>query len=606
MRSRRQWLGLLLAYLSATCVYSNTSTAFVGLSIRSSGSSSSSPRVACSRRHSSSATTADNNTTSSSVLALLDQGKIQQISDLVLARAEARRIGDYEKADALREKINQLSFLPEHGLQIRLQDIPRTEGGGSTWTIENETSSSACLPPGPTVLQLAHAALGLALDCSERRVPVPHETLNGLVSQAKERLQKATAVEAELGGRKAADAAFWLALAGVTDDGLFEDLTTISTKELERFGNRSSCRAKDVLQILGRLSAAGIRNRPDLEQHAEALLKSKGSFPSSDSLLNFHSDRCLLMLWKFSARQRKQRTFLQAAMNHWASQKKETVVEIFQRKPLGTPFEKRHIEWSSLYDDASRPLVIDCGCGMGVSLLGLAQSTGNDSSPLLGDSSQLNFAGVDLNGLAISYARGLAKRWSLDSRLHFFQDNAERFLLQVLDSYPGPIQLCLIQFPTPYRLPNKDKENRGGNSQLPPSVTNGFMVTRELLHLIRRALQRTPSNNNAKLLLQSNCEDVAAWMKNAACNGCGFRVDTTFCDDHDSQEEEHTPDQRTPKRTLDWIAMGGERAVGEGWCQKPVLPRLGRTETEVACTLNKTPVHRCILTVEDQIEAPCL
>ena len=66
------------------------------------------------------------------------------------------------------------------------------------------------------------------------------------------------------------------------------------------------------------------------------------------------------------------------------------------------------------------------------------------------------------------------------------------------------------------------------------------------------------------------------------------------CEDP-SIESPGTLDIRTPKRTTDWISCGGERAEGEGWSTQPILPRIGRTETEVACMMNGTPVHRCRL-----------
>jgi len=52
---------------------------------------------------------------------------------------------------------------------------------------------------------------------------------------------------------------------------------------------------------------------------------------------------------------------------------------------------------------------------------------------------------------------------------------------------------------------------------------------------------------------------------------------------------------RPTKHTLDWIAMGGERAARTGWFQQSVLALTGRTETDIACMLNETPVHRCML-----------
>ena len=130
------------------------------------------------------------------------------------------------------------------------------------------------------------------------------------------------------------------------------------------------------------------------------------------------------------------------------------------------------------------------------------------------------------------------------------------------------------------------------------------MVTKNLLETIRSSLHPT----KGKLLLQSNCEDVAVWMRNLACKKAGFVI----LDDEDNNKNgddapppsSHalTP-QRIPQRTTDWINMGGERAEGRGWYQREVLHRKGATETEVACAINVTPVHRCILKVSDESES---
>mmetsp|Transcript_25606 Transcript_25606/g.45165 ORF Transcript_25606/g.45165 Transcript_25606/m.45165 type:complete len:198 (-) Transcript_25606:1041-1634(-) len=154
--------------------------------------------------------------------------------------------------------------------------------------------------------------------------------------------------------------------------------------------------------------------------------------------------------------------------------------------------------------------------------------------------------------------------------------------------YPGEIALCLIQFPTPYRLPKE-----GGNMQLPTSQFDGFMVTETLLESIHLNLLRS----NGKLLLQSNCEDVAVFMRNLACDHVGFTFETEDSQSPVSCSFENPQPKRVPQRTLDWIAMGGERAIGPGWFQTPVFHKEGCTETEKACLLNHTPVHRCLLRV---------
>lgn len=531
---------------------------------------------------------------------LLSKDERDRLSTLVGRRADARARGDYATADSIKNEIYRSVSLPQD-VVLQIHDVPRRDGGGSTWKLVRD----ATLMEGQTVLQLAHAALGIAVASSKGR---PHSTrdVDFLVKQAKERLDKRELVEFELKGRKAADASFWFALAGVTDPDLFDALTEISGKELRRYGTRPSCRAKDIWHVLERLAAAGVQSDKTVEQAAATALQSKHNRASNGqnatSLLDFHSDRCLLMIWKFSTRQRKQRAFLQSAVNHWEKQASQRVIasqssDIAQANDtIDNAFTTgREQEWFDLFTNPRLPLVVDVGCGMAVSLLGLAQCKSDEYS-------DANFAGVDLSGLSIGYANGLSRRWGLGGRLQFFVDNAESFVKRVLDSYPGPVRLCLIQFPTPYRLKlprngiNKDKASihQKGNSQLPVDGTSGFMVTRRLLELIHAVLSR--GEPGASLLIQSNCEDVAVYMRRMACEKVGYEC-VQFGDEEPPLEAPGALVTRTPKRTIDWISRGGERAEGEGWTTQPILPRIGRTETEVACMMNGTPVHRCLLRV---------
>ncbi len=123
------------------------------------------------------------------------------------------------------------------------------------------------------------------------------------------------------------------------------------------------------------------------------------------------------------------------------------------------------------------------------------------------------------------------------------------------------------------------------------------MVTENLLKIIRSSLHPT----KGKLLLQSNCEDVAVWMRNLASKKVGFSIVEDDKDDLPSSSSAST-ELRIPQRTSEWIEMGGERAKGRGWYQREILHRKGATETEVSCAINSTPVHRCILKAGDVSE----
>jgi SAM-dependent methyltransferase len=605
---------------------------------------------------------------------VLDEDLTSTLTYLVRQRSDARWKGDYTAADVFRKQIDLLGLPP--GFDIVMEDIARNEGGGSAWKLvydlqklvhdlhavsasvheDDAAEVSSNQRQSSSVLNLAHAALGMVVSSSERGVAVSPQQLDPLVEQARQQLQhwsnvdneltyanngvstssssgyepsfsldrirllessesseevaSWSAVETELRGRKAADAAFWFSLAGISDMELFSLLTRVCVKELQRFGGRPSCRAKDVRGIIERLAAAGVRDDPVLQKVALQCMESKSTSIATEEgeakidhsiLLDLHSDYCSLMIWKFSTRQRKQRSFLLTAAKHWderhdtgSSDDPTISLEDDNKDDVGS-FQP----WD-VFADPTRKLVVDVGCGMGVSALGLSSLDGHfkSTTDVDYDWSSYNYIGVDLSQIGIGYAKGIARRWGLEERAAFVVDSAES-LLERVKQYPGPIELVMIQFPTPYRLIpspaggtvlSDDDLLKGGNSQLPTSADDGFMVTSNLLKLAADLVQSADGKPNGKLILQSNCEDVAVTMRDIAINQAGFKIVRL--------ENEVETVQGTPtKRTMNWIEMYGKRAVGPGWSSVPLLPRKGRTETEIACILNGTPVHRCMLTV---------
>ena len=617
---------------------------------------------------------------------ILSADLCERIDIVVQKRAQARWDGNYGEADRLLEKLETGIVLPHPSIELVMEDIPRRLGGGSTWKLQMNVkidsfgtpmmqSSSdrsdekkMSWPRGRSpenVLNLAHAALGMAVSASERHSALLSASdeiaKQNIIVQAKRQLErwnkvdqnlrshksfpkksenKSTAllelhnvllgsqsktftedevshtigdwisVESHLQGRKAADAAFWFALAGIKDGELYKLLTAVAVKEMQRFGARPSCRVKDLMAVLDRLAAAGIRNNSELDYITQMIIQSKTrQYGKEENLsaalkcpVNLHSESCLLMLWKFSARQRKQKSFLRMAAEHGDSTKADIEGSLLSEANTSAAATYLSYDWNTIYRDASRPLVIDVGCGMGVSLLGLATIDGsfqpNDSSGSNGlqqDWSGCNFLGVDLSALAIGYANNIATRWNLTDKLFFAVDDSERLLNTVAACYPGPVAWVLVQFPTPYRLnatattENVTVVSPSGNSQLPKSASDGFMVTPDCLRQVGNILRGSDCTSpTGHLLLQSNCEDVAIYMKDMANDlGMSSVKAIKYC----AKSSNRTRTQRGQT----WMAMGGKQAIGPEWWLEPILPRLGRTETEVGCILNETPVHRCVL-----------
>eukprot|EP00978_Attheya_sp_CCMP212_P015783 scaffold40852_cov49-Attheya_sp.AAC.2 len=308
--------------------------------------------------------------------------------------------------------------------------------------------------------------------------------------------------------------------------------------------------------------------------------------------------------------------------------------------------ETTMIDWNDYFDDPTRPLVVDLGCGMGVSLMGLASCSNRQnttaSSSLYSSSSaavpvldqyvdweDCNFVGGDLNVGYVRFAKSTSARLGLNHdnnrldakkeqqpprirqrRLAFGVWSAQDLLDQIHRSYPGPIILIMLQFPTPFASTTHNTTTdmscddvNPRNSQLPVDRESGFMVTSSLLESARMVLQKkrqaltaqndkdmTQSPGSGWILLQSNCEDVAVTMRQMA-EQVGFTCMTT----PRSKQEDTNVTSSLPQRTRNWIAGGGQRAIGPGWSAEPLLAKHGRTETEVACKDKGTPIHRCFL-----------
>ncbi|GAX19968.1 hypothetical protein FisN_1Lh558 [Fistulifera solaris] len=424
-------------------------------------------------------------------------------------------------------------------------------------------------------LQIAKEALSYLEESSQRQESVDESKVKSTVDKLRCHLN--LTLGTDIRGRTCADTAFNLALAGVTDDGLFKVLSKITLLELHRVGKRPSRRGKDILQIVEKLAASGERGG-DAEKAfkfaAECVLEKGPKLePGNDDLLRENgfsllSARPRVWLWRYST-----------------SLAKPTATSKMD-KPLVTLSAD---VWWRRFENPTKPLVIDIGCGFGVSLLGLASCEKSvDPSPLLSgtDFPDCNFIGGDLNQGATSFANGIAHRWGISKRLSFVTCSTKTLLKQVLESYEGPIALILVQFPTPYRLVHEDY----GNSQLPSGVESGFMIDSSVMDQIATILQKSSVGNlKARLLFKTNCEDVALTVRNLA-NAKGLRcIQTDRC-----RTIQQLDGMRPSQRTQKWIEMGGDRAAGKDWWHSSLLPVNCDTETEVACNLQNTAVHQCL------------
>ncbi|EED94220.1 predicted protein [Thalassiosira pseudonana CCMP1335] len=415
-----------------------------------------------------------------------------------------------------------------------------------------------------TTLQLSQMALELAT--SSQDDPDLLSKVHGIADQAEKRLM--LTLGSDLRGRTSSDACFNFALSGVQNSNcLFQTLVSIGIHELVRVGRRASFTATNVLHMVEKFSSSDVRGELALELYNLSVGCLEAKSFADDALIQslkegtfgFHSDRPLLWLWRFSARQTKI-SGIDGSLSHYLT-----------------------IMWQDVFRDTSKPLVVDVGSGVGALLLNLATTTNKDctNTTLLKTNQwfDYNYAGAELNQALVNFGNGIVSRDNRrQGRVHFFCLPAKDFVRH-LQSYPGDIVLAMIHFPSPYRLTS-------GNSQL-PSSSDVFMVTKDLLRSISDLL--CGGTSIGYFLFQTKCEDVAihVWndclsLETMECVPCADPV----------VDIDRYCNGCQPKRVTAWLNENPstDRAEGVYWSSKSVLPQ--RPETEIQCYNHHTAVHR--------------
>lgn len=362
---------------------------------------------------------------------------------------------------------------------------------------------------------------------------------------------------------------------------LFLSLCRIGIHELQRTGARSSFRPKQILHMVEKFAASDLPDECALELYslASTYLQMKGYNDASlmaqlkGGTFGFSSPRPLVWLWRFSSRQRK------------------------EVPPTEIPNNNLSIAWNEIFNDTSKPMVVDVGSGMGASILNLAllntkteaeQGIFDNAGRLQLNWSEYNYAGTELNQAMVNFGNGVISRDPTSKRIgrvHFFCLPAQEFLGQ-LEQYPGGTVLVMINFPSPYRL----EVSSAGNSQLPSIDSGQFMITKNLLASIGRLLLKF-----GYLLFQTKCEDVAVHLRNE-CLGLG-KLEMVACmnpvQDIDSQ---YSKSGKRPARVDLWLQANpnATRAIGNTFSSTPILPAAAQPETGAQCQLDNTVVHRCL------------
>lgn len=170
------------------------------------------------------------------------------------------------------------------------------------------------------------------------------------------------------------------------------------------------------------------------------------------------------------------------------------------------------------------------------------------------------------------------------------------------------------------------------NPLLPRNIDE-FMISTELIaacaSLLAKQKLKTSSqpmslSSFGKLYIQTNVEDVAVYVRGLVENfksreigiDCGFEsiftipssIDATYnlyrgrYPYHATQMEswvdtEASAECLNTRRRQRWFADGGTMAAGHGWLCQSILPKHGRTETEVVREEEGKPVHRIVFFV---------
>lgn len=424
------------------------------------------------------------------------------------------------------------------------------------------------LEEGREIRSLAKAASRAAADAAFPEVDSAAQRAKELLSDGEEGVMK-------LQGRSHADVALDFALAGAGDPELFLLLAGGMAKELDRFGARA--KPLVVALMIERLALAGVRQCefPAVFDRARRLLWARGWNAQESTTLrdleagNFSllSERPLLCLFRHETRRGSRSVPPRGA---------DAATRAIERLNLGASRACAH----------GQRVVLDLGCGYGVSSLGLG---------LFGEYQVL---AVDASAQYIHFARSMAARWRVPpGRLRFVHCSAQAALQATEHGYGGLVEWILINFPTPYAVQWGDSQE--SNSCLPKSADSpDFMVSQELLDLAWSCL-RAKGTPSAALLLQSNVEDVAVHLR-AVAEASGWEAVTDGSLGPEITEPPTTPrveseEQWLPRRQLSYARSGGRRAAGPGWLRRSPLPPAAATETERYYEGAGLPVYRVAL-----------
>jgi tRNA (guanine-N7-)-methyltransferase len=231
------------------------------------------------------------------------------------------------------------------------------------------------------------------------------------------------------------------------------------------------------------------------------------------------------------------------------------------------------LDWSRIYVDPLKPLILDIGAGYGRFLLGMMQVEEFAASH--------NGLGLEIREPIIKRANEWAVHLGLNSRVHFEKSNATVSIESMLSTYPGPVELVTIQFPDPH-FKKRHRKRR--------IVQQGLV--RDLAGVV---------GVGGRVLLQSDVLAVAEDMRDKfeqygdgkwVVGSAHDNVEGVFFEESEEASEEASEEESEEAR-----GEGAESVAlefkGKGWLKANILPV--RTERECLVMEQGGSVYRVVL-----------
>jgi tRNA (guanine-N7-)-methyltransferase len=230
------------------------------------------------------------------------------------------------------------------------------------------------------------------------------------------------------------------------------------------------------------------------------------------------------------------------------------------KKELQEP--TKPLNWYDVYEDPTKPLMLDIGSGYGRFLLGLTQVE-----------TEKNGLGLEIRDPIIKRANEWSKHLGLHKRVHFVRSNATVSIATMLETYPGPIELVSIQFPDPH-FKKKHRKRR--------------IVQESLVRDIVRIIAP-----QGRILLQSDVLNVAVDMRDKFERACEGKLALSHLHDASvfyEEEEENVQEEKEEEEEM-WTGVWKEG----GWLKHNPLP----VPTERECLVQEQggSVYRIMLVV---------